>query len=49
VPARIIAWDYQRVWVEVPDDAETGLIYISSHCGEISNEVHFTVQRPEEE
>jgi len=47
VKAEIIKWEYQRVRVRVPDNAETGLVYVSASCGENSNEEYFTVKRPE--
>jgi len=43
----ILKWTNKRIWVMVPANSKTGLVFVSSSCGEISNEVYFAVKEEE--
>jgi len=44
VKSPILKWTNKRIWVTVPMNSKTGLVFVSSSCGEISNEVYFTIK-----
>jgi hypothetical protein len=48
VKAEILEWNYKRIWVDVPEGANTGFVFVSAVCGEDSNQVYFTVKGGEE-
>jgi hypothetical protein len=48
VRAPIKEWRFKRVFVIVPEGAKTGPVLLTSHCGEMSNEDHFTIKAEEE-
>jgi hypothetical protein len=45
VKAEIVAWKNSRIWVIVPESAESGPVTVSVPCGSVSNEKHFTVKQ----
>lgn len=49
VEAKIVTWEYKRVKVIVPANAESGGVVLTSACGEESNREHFNVELPEPE
>lgn len=48
VRASIKEWKFKRIYVVVPGGAKTGPVIVTSHCGETSNEDHFTIKTTEE-
>lgn len=45
--AQIKEWTHKRILAIVPEHSETGPIFISLPCDEVSNEVHFTAKEAE--
>ena len=43
--AEIVAWKNSRIWVVVPESAQSGPVTVSVPCGTVSNEKHFTVKK----
>jgi hypothetical protein len=43
VEAEIVTWTNRRVWVRVPDGAQTGPVTIVLPCDSVSNGKHITV------
>lgn len=48
IQAPIKSWTYQRIIVKVPEEAETGPVFLTSSCGESSNEKYFIIIKEEE-
>jgi hypothetical protein len=45
VEATIVNWKNSRIWVVVPESAESGPVTVSVPCGSVSNEKHFTLKK----
>ncbi|MBN2468957.1 MAG: hypothetical protein JXD19_12495 [Deltaproteobacteria bacterium] len=41
IKAQIVKWTYKKVWVTVPQEAQSGPLYIISSCGKMSNKDYF--------
>ena len=44
VKAKIVTWKNSRIWVIVPESAQSGPVTVSVPCGSVSNEKHFTAK-----
>lgn len=44
IKGTIVSWSYKRIQVQVPADAQTGPVIVSSSCESTSNEVHITLE-----
>jgi hypothetical protein len=44
VKSPILKWTNKRIWITVPEIAETGPVAVSAFCGELSNKIHFTIK-----
>ena len=50
VNGKIISWSIKRIFVEVPEDAQSGQVSVTSSCGSVSsNTQYFTIEGLEEE
>lgn len=49
VGGKIISWSNKRIFVEVPEEAQTGPVAVTSSCGSVSNSHYFTVIERKEE
>ena len=47
--AKIVSWTNKRIFVEIPEKAQTGPVTVTSQCGSVSNTQHFTVEKKVEE
>jgi len=45
VDAGIISWSYKRIYVKVPEEAQSGDVLVTSSCGDTSNTVHVNVEK----
>jgi hypothetical protein len=45
VEAKIVNWKNSRIWVVVPESAESGSVTVAVPCGSMSNEKPFTVKK----
>jgi hypothetical protein len=44
VEAKIVDWTNSRIWVVVPESAQSGPVTVSVPCGSVSNEKHFPLK-----
>ncbi len=49
VNGKIVSWTNKRIFVAVPEGAETGLVTVTSQCGGTSNEHYVEIRQTEEE
>ena len=49
VAGKVVSWTNRRIFVEVPEDAQTGPVTVAASCGSVSNDQYFTVDIKEEE
>jgi len=47
IKAPILKWMNNRIRVIIPKHAKTGPVFVSNHCGEISNKKYFTIKNGE--
>ena len=47
VRAPIREWSFKRIFVIVPEGAKTGPVFVTAHCGEMSNKDYFTIKTEE--
>lgn len=44
IKAPILKWMNKRIWVTVPQNSATGPVFVATSCGEMSNNIHFTIK-----